>query len=187
MHPLLRYLLVATTLCLLLFLGLGGFFTGWDGHVVSRRPAASGVRALDTVLIVTADGKDTEVEWPADTVAALDLPIDARGTSPARLPKSAAPTHKSRFGFHFTVSTADGAIVAHTPVRRAAFVAVITWFALLVGANLVRSGSPLTFEPRAPTSAPPDAPPDASAPPTSRASKSRRGPPPRKPRRGVRR
>jgi hypothetical protein len=187
MHPLLRYLLVATTLCLLLFLGLGGFFTSWDGHVVSRRPSAPGAHALDTVLIVTADGNNTEVTWPADTVAALDLPIDAHGTGPARLPKNAAPTHKSRFGFHFTVSADDGAILAHTPVRRAAIVAVLAWIVLLVGANVLRSGSPLSFEPRAQPSTAPDAMAPAPAPPTSRASKSRPGPPPRKPRRGVRR
>ncbi|MCA9570712.1 MAG: hypothetical protein KC656_22885, partial [Myxococcales bacterium] len=62
MHPLLRYVLVGTPLAVLVFLGLSNFFTQWDGHAVSRRPAPSDDPAVFTVLVVTDDETTTEVD-----------------------------------------------------------------------------------------------------------------------------
>jgi hypothetical protein len=190
MHPLLRYALVATPLCALLFLGASGFFTGWDGHVVGRRPTPSGDRAVDTVLLVTADGSDSEVDWPGDVVTKLDVPIETRRHGPARVPADAPATHKSRYGLHFTVTADDGAIVARLPVLRPASVAALAWLLGLAVTNLLRSGSPLSWEKRAialPAPLPGDLQETKDAPtrPPTKASKPRFGPPPRKPRRGV--
>lgn len=149
MHPLLRYALVGTPLALLVFLGLSDFATRWDGHVVSQRPAGAEDPAVLTVLVVDAEGEGTEVDWPAAVVRPLDLAIDPTGTPPNKIPETAATTSKDRFTFQFTVTPAEGeARVVPTTSARAVSLAVLAWVMGLALFNLMRSGSPWSWEAR---------------------------------------
>lgn len=149
MQALLRYALVATPLAVLMFLALAGFFSSWDGHVVSHRPARVEDPAVFTVLIVTDDGDGTEHDWPADLVRTLDLDIDPTGTPPRTVPDDAAATSKSRFAMHFTLTPPDGPTrVQPTLQASALYIPVLAWLVGLFLHNMWLSGSPFSLERR---------------------------------------
>lgn len=187
MHPMLRYLLFATPIAALIFLTLSAFFTGWEGHVVSFRPAAVEDPAVLTVLIVTDEGDGTEADWPADVVRDLNLRVDPTGTPPNKVPEDAATTLKSAFNLHFTVTpTEGGTVVVRTTSGRALSAAFVAWLLGIFLHNMWLSGSPFSFEPREHELPAPLASGSSSgggqvakAPP-----RSRKGPPPPRPRRG---
>lgn len=189
MHPLLRYVLVATPLAVLVFLGASDIHRAWDGHVVSHRPVPEQGSATRTVLIVNEAREGTEATWPADAVEGLPLQVDPTGTPPLRTPEGAARTTKARWGLWFTVTPADGAArVVPTYSARSLSLAALLWMLGLAIHNMLRSGSPFAWEPR-----------DLDLPelqdgtgqvtPTapSRKPRSRKTAPPPKPRRGPRR
>ena len=187
MHPIVRYVLIATPLCVLLFLALASFFTSWEGHVVSHRPAPSEDPAVYTVLIVTEDGDGLESDWPAELVRGLDLQIDPTGTPPNKIPEEAARTRKAPFALFFTV-TPDGeeSEIVSTSSARNLSVAIVAWFVGLFLFNMYRSGSPFSWEAR--ERALPESQ-DANLqmhqdPNAQRRAASRKGPPPPRPRRG---
>ncbi|MCB9682429.1 MAG: hypothetical protein H6733_13260 [Alphaproteobacteria bacterium] len=186
MHPLVRFVLVATPLGVLLFLVLAGFFTAWEGHAVSHRPAQVEDPAVYTVLIVTDDGRGLESDWPAKVVEPLGLSVDVTGVPPNKIPDTAAVTRKSRFATFFTVVPHDGeSIAVSTLSARALSTAVMAYVLAFFLHNMWLSGSPFSWEikERAVPDAPTDSP-EALTEAQRKRARSKQGPPPPRPRVG---
>ncbi len=186
MHPLLRYVLIATPLCAVVFLVSSGFFYAWDGQVVSQRPSPEEDPAALRVLIVGGDGSTTEQDWSADLVRELKLRVDATGLPPTQIPPNAARSTKPRFGTFFTVTpSGEEARTIYPSMAGPVSLTGILWVLGLLLHNMLRSGSPFSWEPRgvAPV---PTQPHGVSVPqgPASTPSRPQQGPPPGKPRRG---
>lgn len=207
MHPLFRYTLIATPLAVLLFLLMSGIHQSWDGHVVSYRPFPEQGSATRQVLIVDDDFGGTEATWPVEAVTGLELQVDPTATPPLRIPDTAATTRKDFGSLWFTVTPpaepdpeeeagdeASSETSAAPPAERVLptysartlSMAALMWLFGLAVHNMLRSGSPFSWE-RGDLSLPP-LPGPTGQPATSGASqsqpRSRKGPPPPKPRRG---
>lgn len=195
-HPVVRYALVASPVCILIFLWLAGFFAAWEGAAVGRRPAAGDDASAVSVVIVTDDGQVTEAPFPTPLAQRLELPVfrmDLVGTTP---PKDAPRTSKSMFSLHFLVTPPGG----HAEVQPSATPSAVLWPALLfllgfLVHNVVISGLPWQWVPRTPEEiaatnpepSPESAHPEGGGahgpPPPVPASRSHYGPPPKKRRR----
>lgn len=190
MHPLLRYVLVATTLCAGVFLLSSAFFSSWNGVVISHRPPPADANpSVLRVLIVDEGGAFTEQDWPREMVERLELNVDASGIPPTRLPEDAPRTNKGAFSLFFTVTPNEGGSEAvPTTSAQALSISALLWVLGLLVHNMIRSGSPFSWEPKGVTL--PEAqphgvtvpPPPGSTPATPR--RSQPGPPPPKQRRG---
>jgi len=193
-HPVVRYALVASPVCILIFLWLAGFFAAWEGAAVGRRPAAGDAASAVSVVIVTDDGRVTEAPFPTELAERLELPV-LRGDLVGTVPSPRAPrTSKSMFSLYFLVTPADRA-----EVQPSATPSAVLWPALLfllgfLVHNVVISGLPWQWVPRTPeeiaATNPEPSPEVAQAeagaqgpPPPVAASRSHYGPPPKKRRR----
>jgi hypothetical protein len=188
MHPLLRYVVVATPLAVLLALALSGFFTAWDGRAIQARPAAAPEAPTRAVLVLADDGSYTEHAWPADLVQRLDLRSDVTGVPPNKPPEDAPRTLKSRFQVFFTVVPDGGASEAvPTLTARALSGAVLAWVLGLALFNMGRSGSPFSWERVERVLPTPEPAAGVVPPPPAAAARPQKGPPPPKRRKGARR
>jgi len=188
-HPLLRYVLIATPIAALVFLLASDVHRAWDGRVVSHRPVPEQGSAVRTVLIVDDDRNGTEAVWPEAAVEGLTLQVDPTGTPPLQVAENAARTTKTRWGLWFTVDPPDASPrVVPTYSARTLSLAALLWVLGLAVHNMLRSGSPFAWEARDLDLPPPQ---DASGQVTptgpSRKPRSRKTAPPPKPRRGPRR
>jgi len=163
---LLRYVLIATPLCVLIFLAISGFFSSWNGHVVSVRPTTSENPANYTVLIVDYSGEHSEVSWPANIVEPLNLPFNPTGIPPTSIDEGASKTRKISYTLSFTVQQAEknegkgegedaseDAQVTQTGATtspQTLAIALLIWLVGLGIHNMVLSGSPfdLTRRPK---------------------------------------
>ena len=192
-HPVARYTLLASPLCILFFLWLAGFFAAWEGRAVGQRPSGEGSSALVPMVIVTEAGDTTEVGVPRGAVASYALPTFTGAVVSNAALQAAPETEKRRFTFLFRMKVADGAEAWHaTTTPNALGLAVVMFFAGFFLHNISISGVPWRWEPtaRASTGAEPgdDAPDDGEAarapgdapPPPVPAARSRYGPPPKK-------
>lgn len=179
MHPLLRYVLIATPLSALVFYALAGGFASWDGRVTSFRPSAVEDPAVLTVLVVDDAGDGTEVDWPADLVGSLKLKADPTGTPPNDIPENAPYTQKLPFTLFYTLKAGDDDAVSH-PIRLAQpiSVAVLVWVVGFLLFNMWRSGSPFSWEDRNSELPPPMPSGQGQAAPAPPAARSKKGPPP---------
>ncbi len=186
MHPLLRYVLVATPLAILAFLLLSDVHRAWDGHVVSIRPVPEGGSVTRTVLIVDDDRHGTEAVWPTEFVEGLPVQVDPTATPPLTIPDDAARTQKPRWSLWFTVQPNGGSARAiPTYSARTLSVALLLWMVGLAIHNMLRSGSPFSWV-RGDLSLPASQPTTGQAPaPSATKARSRKGPPPPRRRRGA--
>ena len=187
---LLRYVLFATPVSALIFLGISGFFSSWNGHVVSVRPTTSDSPANYTVLIVDYSGDHSEVSWPANIVESLNLPFNPTGIPPTTIDEAAPKTTKLGYTLSFTVQEAqkdDGANenesedapatqTGATTSPQTLAIALLIWLLGLGIHNMVLSGSPFDLT-RRPKKLPQLAPAGQVA-PTKR--RGRKGPPPQR-------
>lgn len=189
MHPLLRYVLIATPLAALVFLLASDIHRAWDGHVVSHRPIPEAGSDTRTVLIVDDARDGTEAIWPASAIEGLPMQVDPTGTPPLRLPEGAAATSKSRWSLFFTIRPAEGpARVIPTYSARTLSLAALLWVLGLAIHNMLRSGSPFAWEARdldLPEAQ--GATGQVTPPAPARKPRSRKTAPPPRPRRGPRR
>jgi hypothetical protein len=189
MHPLLRHLLVATPLCAVVFLVSSGFFTSWSGRAVSHRPPPPDTDpVVRRVLVVAEDRTHGEHDWPKEVVEAHVPTADASGIPPSKLPDGLARTRKDSFALFFTVTPDEGpSVVVPTTSPRSVGLAALAGVLAVLGLNMVRSGSPFSWEPRG-VELPRTLPRALEVPPTpgtlGRPRRAEPGPPPPKPRRG---
>ena len=166
---LLRYVLIATPICVLIFLAISGFFSSWNGHAVSVRPTQSENPASYTVLIVDYSGDHSEVSWPAGIVESLNLPFNPTGIPPTTIDEAAPKTRKLGYTLSFTVqkvetsetetegaegeTESEAAQVTQTGAMtspQTLAVALLIWLLGLGVHNMMLSGSPfdLTRRPK---------------------------------------
>jgi hypothetical protein len=187
MNGFLRYFLVATPICVIVFLTLSFFFTTWHGRVISFRPVQAEDPVMLRVLIVTDERETTEVDWPAQLVRDLNLPADNTGVPPSTLPADAATTYKDRFSLSFNVlKEGEPARDVSTLAAQPFYTTVLLWLIGLFVHNMWLSGSPWSFTPAehqlpAPM---PDGRGQVPAPPPPAKPQSKQGPPPPRPRKG---
>lgn len=151
MHPVLRYVVIATPACFLVFLLMSSFFTAWDGRAVSRRPTRSDDAAVTAVLILTDDGQASEFPWPPELATSLELPERNTAIPPLEIPEGSPRTTKSLFTLSFVVIGKDGVLITRPTTTPAALglpllLFVMTFFLY----NITISGVPWSWEPRAP-------------------------------------
>ncbi len=149
MHPVIRFVLVATPLGVILFLALSGFFTRWEGRVVSHRPLAEAEPAYLPVLIVSDDGAWQERPWPTELVRSLELPEDRSGYPPPVTPEDAATTNKQVGSLSFIVSKQGQASrVVATTSPEALTGTVIALVLLFLAHNMLLTGDPTRWWPK---------------------------------------
>lgn len=179
-----------TLVCVGLLLLLSGFFTSWNGRVVSVRDLDP-EKPVAEVLLVTSDGARFERVWPREAIAGLDLDVQKRGLLPMELPDDLARSRKEPFSLTFTIQPEGGGTrtVATTGPRPLAM-ALLVFFVGIGIRNMVVAGNPLSLagpDGRVTnhTAAPPE-PPAASSEGGGgkRAKRAKKGPPPGKRRRG---
>jgi hypothetical protein len=180
MNGFMRYALAATPVCVIVFLTWSFFFTSWDGKVVSFRPVQAEEPATYRVLIVTDDRDTSEADWPAQVVRDLQIPGDATGLPPMRIPETAPATSKSSFSLSFEVQReGESKKVVSTLSALPFYSSVLLWLIGLVVHNMWLSGSPWSAE-RRELELPSN--PQAAGQPTQGPAKprGRKGPPPQK-------
>ncbi|HMV70428.1 MAG TPA: hypothetical protein PKA64_26540, partial [Myxococcota bacterium] len=148
LHPVLRYAILATPVCVLAFLLMSSFFTGWDGRAVSRRPARSSDATVTAVLIVTDDGRATEVPWPRELAEGLGLPERAALVAPNEIPETAPHTTKLPFTLSFVVLPPGGVVMSRPTTTPSAVIVpfVLAGLGLLLF-NVTQSGVPWSWRP----------------------------------------
>jgi hypothetical protein len=163
------------------FLVVSGFFTHWDGMVISRRPPPPDLDdppPLTRVLVVEGSAR-RELDWPTDVADALKLPVDPFATpaDPALGPR----TTKPRLSLSFTVEGVPDPVGTPTPMGVG--IAVLAGLLAVAARNAWVGAAPWVFVPREPTRLAPM--PKSGAPaPMAQASRSQPGPPPSRPRAG---
>jgi hypothetical protein len=189
MNGLTRYVLVATPVCLIVFLTLSLYFTTWHGSVISYRPVKAEAPVSLRVLIVTAERDTTEADWPAQLVTDLALPADNTGVPPVTLPTDMPSTVKERFSLSFTVEKqGEPTRVVSTLAPQPFYTAVLLWLIGLLVNNMRLSGTPWRFTPAEfslPEPLPTGRADDTGAPPLPARPQSKKGPPPPRPRKGL--
>lgn len=187
MHPLLRYMLIATPLAVLVFLWSANFFTSWTGHAVSFRPTQIEDAPVLKVMILDSDRNGFEVDWPSEVVDPLKLKTDRTGVPPNSAPEGAPETMKTPFSLTFSITPAEGEVQwVPTTSPRSLSVAALMWMAGLFLHNMWLSGSPFSWE-RRELELPETQKPTGATQPDAKAAaraRSKQGPPPNKRRRG---
>jgi hypothetical protein len=167
------YFVIASPLCVLIFLSQSAYFLSWDGHAVSVRPSRDAKPSMYTVLIVNQDGSTLERNWDADTVESLVLPVDAYAMPPRDV-SDRPKTQKEIYALSFSVQPAitidipdDGEDEAGdeegaedqlvpepewtshpTTSPQALLLSLFAWLIGLGLRNMVVSGSPFDLSPR---------------------------------------
>ncbi len=177
--------------CVVVFLFASRFFHGWDGHAVSVLPTRSPDPAVYTVLIAE-DDRSLQVEWPAEVVGGLGLPVDSLAVPPTTIPAERPRTRKSLFQLHFLVQTTNsntgtGAWRAVPTSSPQAFALALVLFLIGLGVrNMVYAGTPFSLQ-KGKVLLPKGLATSGAPAPGGRVRRSRKGPPPGKKRRGRRR
>src|SRR5690606_26102117 len=119
----------------------------------------------------------TKMNFPSEAVVDLGLRVDPNGFVPAPLPDDLPSTSKTRFSLSFIITDAERRAQIHPTLSvQALGAAVLCFFVLVFGRNLVVSGSPARLTPR-PVSLPAPLPPAGQVAP-QRAPRPKKGPPP---------
>lgn len=142
--------MVATPLCILVFLLSSGFFSAWDGHVVGYRPGPVGgpPPAVLSVLVMDKDRAVVEASWPTELVGALALQERPFGIPPVTIPEDAPTTFKARFSMIFRVDRKDGdPQFVPTTSPRALGAAGFVVLLVFVLNNLATSRTPWSWQP----------------------------------------
>jgi len=175
MQRFLRYAAIATPIAVLAFLILTSFFTSWSGAVVSQRPTQVEDPRTFRVLIVSDARDEMEVDWEADLVRSLELPVNAFGVPPAIIPEDVATTRKMGFSFAWTLTQGEDVRVFSTVTGRSVGVPLVLWvFGLFIYNYATQPRKPGERSPSRGAS-------QSGQPPARRPQK---GPPPGKRRRG---
>lgn len=169
-----------------LFLLISGFFTAWEGQVVSVRNADPELPKLQ-VLVVT-DETEFERHWPRWALEDLDLRIDPRALPSKPLPEGLPTTVKERFTLSFTLTSEQGVRTLSTATPQTLGLALFAFVFGLLGRNMLVAGNPFSLEPRGVELVKAQAQAGNVAPPAGGKQKAKRkgrkGPPPPKRRRG---
>ena len=137
---------VALLIAVVVFLMASGFFSRWDGLVTN---VASPIDGSRTSVWVYEDGDMRKLTFPTAAVRGHGFRLDQRGIAPAPLPDDLAVTRKSRFSLNFIMTDPErSAQIYPTTSSSALGIAVLAFFLLLFGRNMVVSGSPFNVEPR---------------------------------------
>lgn len=196
MRPPVRSLILFLTglaaLAVALFLFLAGFFSQWEGRVVSVRDNDA-EKAMVQVLV--ADDADTrfELAWPRPAITGVKLAIDPLALPPKTLPEGLPTTKKERYSLSFEL-TPDGGEARTVQTNKAAPLGVALLFFFLTAAlrNMIVAGSPFSIEPSGVTLPKAQAQAGSVAPTQGGGSqggnrkpqRAKKGPPPSKKRRG---
>lgn len=183
-RALLWFLMGALLVSALVFLFSGGFFSRWDGRIVSVHPDDVESSRL-TVLIVT-DEDSFQRSLPGDLVRSLALPEDPFAVVPLSIDPARPATKKSRYTLHALVRRADeGASweVVPTTSPQTLTISLVVLLLLVAARNMAVSGVPWRLRP-AERYHPTKLAPTGQAAPTARVSTSKKGPPPPKPQKG---
>lgn len=165
---------VALLIAVLIFLLAGGFFSRWDGVVTN---VASPIEGSRTSVWVYEEGDMRNLTFPTVAVRGHGFTMNTRGYPPAPLPDDLPITRKSRFSLNFIMTDPDQAAQIYPTTSSSALaVAVLSFFLLLFGRNMVVSGSPFNIEPRK-LELPKQQPPVGQVAPR-RKQRSKKGPPP---------
>lgn len=137
---------VSLLIAVVVFLMAGGFFSRWDGVVTN---VASPIDGSRTSVWVYEEGDMRKLTLPTSAVRGHGFTLNARGYPPAPLPDDLPVTRKSRFSLNFIMTDPErSAQIYPTTSSSALAIAVIAFFLLLFGRNMVVSGSPFNIEPR---------------------------------------
>ncbi len=188
-RALLLFIVAMLPLAAGVFLLDSAFFAQWSGLVVSARPLASPDAAVQTVLIVAADGGRVERAFPSELVRELVIPVDPLALPPKPLPTDRPRSEKHRFALQFQVrergEDSPWRVLPTTSPRGLGL--AVAFMMLAVGIrNMMYAGSPFSIEragaflPRAQAQAGQPAPRGSPGRPKG----SNKGPPPARPRRG---
>lgn len=142
MFGILRYILVATPACVLVFLLTSAFFTQWSGKAISFRPSQAEEPTNFRVLILTDDNEPLEQVWPADLVRELDLKANPLALPPPEAPEDAPNTTKAPYTLSFAVTNDKKTTVVPTNAANALGLSILLWILGLFGRNMLATGSP---------------------------------------------
>jgi hypothetical protein len=184
-----------TPISALVFLVASAFFTAWDGRAISVRPTEADKPAVYQVLIVNEDNSRTEQMLDAAAIDGLTLPIDDLALPPGDI--SDRPlTRKFRYTLQYEIRKPTGEVtegeenpvlewhIFPTTSPRAVAMAVLLWVLALGLRNMIVGGSPIQFESREREAVKLQ---QKSGSVTPQVSRSKKGPPPGKRRKGGRR
>ena len=137
---------IALVIAAIIFLLAGGFFSRWDGVVTNVGSPIDGSR---TSVWVYEDGDMRKLTFPTAAVRGHGFTMNTRGYPPAPLPDDLPVTRKSRFSLNFIMTDPEqSAQIYPTTSSSALGLAVLAFFLLLCGRNMVVSGSPFNIERR---------------------------------------
>jgi hypothetical protein len=166
---------VALLIAVVVFLMAGGFFSRWDGVVTN---VASPIDGSRTSVWVYEEGDMRQLTFPTSAVRGHGFRLDQRGIAPAPLPDDLPVTRKSRFTLNFIMTDPDRAAQIYATTSSSALaIAVLAFFLLLFGRNMVVSGSPFNIEPR-PLELPKQQTPMGQVAQQKKKARSKKGPPP---------
>jgi len=180
---LLLYATIATPIAVLVFLFSARFFVAWDGQIVAMQPIGSShPDAYETLLM--APGEPTrQVKLAADVVEGRGIPITNVLAPPPTIPSAAIHTRKSRFALYYLIDTrAGGHDIIPTTSPLSLALAVAVWVFGLMVRSVIVAGSPFAMVPgpkRTPRPLP-----TLDEIDERKARRSKKGPPPPRPRKG---
>jgi hypothetical protein len=187
-RDLLLHLVGIVPAAVLVFLLASGFFSAWQGVVVSVAPPPSDDPATLSVRIVDAEGQVTEQPWSAELVRSLDVPFDRVAVPPPTLPEGRPTTTKQRFSLSFSVDRGEGVVTVPTTSPTSLGLGLLALLGLVALRNMVWAGSPVSLQRRGvylpPSQAAPGVPVQGGAGRTKGRARGKKGPPPPKRRRG---
>ena len=178
-----------TPIAVLVFLSSSSYFSEWDGVAVSVRNSYSENPTNYEVLIVNSDGTNVTKTWDATVVAPLNLPVDATGLPPVTMPDDRPSTKKYKYSLQFLIDVPaeEGEESAFEPFTTTSpfslGLAVMTWVLGIFFRNMMYGGSPFMLERRGITLMKAQG---ETGSLQGRQTRSRKGPPPGRKRRGPR-